>query len=497
MRLGKPLIPRTKVSTRRLSDVARHVIVPEGIVSTGWPAVRGTLGQLGISFDDWQQGAAQLILSKTADGQYATTVGGVTMAIPRQVGKTFMIGWIVFALCVIYPNLTVTWSAHKKDTADETFSGMKSMAATPGMANHIDRTPDNGTEQKIEFTNGSRVIFGARERGFGRGFTKVDIAVFDEAQILTERAVDDMVPAQSVSPNALTIMIGTPPRPIDPSEIFVEARRASRSGDAPDSLYIEFSADADADPDDRGQWRKANPSYPSRTKENSMLRLRRKLTPESFKREALGIWDEAGTGKAALGHDAWDDLAIESPDPDWPAACYAVDMSNDMSKVSIGIAEFADGSGLHLELVADAPFSEEGVPAVVDWLWERCKRRIPVVIDGYSPAKGVLEVPLKAKKMRVYVLGPQEYLQACAMLTNAVEKEKSVSHFGQETLDDSVKDLIQVPVKNKPGVFSWTYKDLESDISPARCISGAHYGALKFGKRRSAGSSKKRHAIVG
>ncbi|YCK81396.1 hypothetical protein M1D89_20365 [Arthrobacter sp. D3-18] len=310
----------TRSSTPTLFESARHVVVPEGIVSTGWPAVRNTLHELGISFDPWQQGSAQLILSKDADGLYATTVGGITISIPRQVGKTFMIGWIVFALCIIHPGLTVTWSAHKKDTADETFDGMKSMASLPLMTPHIDRTPDNGSEQKIEFTNGSRVVFGARERGFGRGFTKVDIVVFDEAQILTERAVDDMVPAQNASPNALTIMIGTPPKPIDPSEIFEEARRAALSGDSSDSLYIEFSADRNADPDDRSQWRRANPSYPSRTKEKSMLRMRRKLTKDSFLREAMGIWDELASRKNAFPAGAWEDCLIEDPSEDWPIA---------------------------------------------------------------------------------------------------------------------------------------------------------------------------------
>ena len=485
-----------KGSTPRLSDAARHVVVPEGIVSTGWPAVRNTLAELGIGFDPWQVGAAQLILSKDAEGYYATTVGGLTMSIPRQVGKTFMIGWIVFALCIIFPGLTVTWSAHKKDTADETFDGMKSMAASPKMIAHIDRTPDNGSEQKIEFTNGSRVIFGARERGFGRGFTKVDIVVFDEAQILTERAVDDMIPAQSVAPNALTVMIGTPPKPIDPSEIFEEARRAALSGDSTDALYIEFSADEHADLDDRKQWRKANPSYPHRTKEKAMLRLRRKLTPESFKREALGVWDKEGSRRTALNHDAWDARKIDSPDAAWQVACFAVDMSVDRQRISIGVVTFSGEATLHLELAVETPFAEEGIPAVVEWLWERASRRVPIVIDGLSPARDLLEVPLKTKKMKVFILGPQEYLQACAMLTNAVEKQKSVTHFGQSTLDDAIKVMVQEPVKGKPGIVKWTYADVEDDISPGRCISSAHYGALKFGRRRAADSGSKKHGFA-
>jgi hypothetical protein len=58
--------PPTKRGTRKLSDVARHVVVPTGIVSTGYPAVRDKCRDLGIVHDDWQQGLGRLILAKRA-----------------------------------------------------------------------------------------------------------------------------------------------------------------------------------------------------------------------------------------------------------------------------------------------------------------------------------------------------------------------------------------------------------------------------------------------
>ena len=110
--------------------------------------------------------------------------------------------------------------------------------------------------------------------------------MFDEAQILTEQAISDMVPATNTSPNALVLYIGTPPRPADPGEAFTERRRQALAGED-DMLYVEFSADRDADSDDRAQWRKANPSFPRRTSETSMLRMQRQLGKDSFRREAL------------------------------------------------------------------------------------------------------------------------------------------------------------------------------------------------------------------
>ncbi len=485
MLLVKQRTHQTKPSTRRLSDVARHVIVPDGIVSTGWPAVRDTLRELGITFDDWQQGASQLILSKSADGQYATTVGGVTASIPRQVGKTFFIGWIAFALCIIQRGVTVVWTAHRASTADETFKGMKSMAASSLMGPHIERVADNGSEQTIEFRNGSRVVFGARERGFGRGFTKLDVVVFDEAQILTERAIEDMVPAQNASANALTIMIGTPPRPIDPSEVFEDARRAALAGEAPDSLYIEFSADRDADITDRKQWRKANPSYPGRTNESAMLRMLRKLSADSFKREALGIWDEMDAHRSAIPAAAWKELAIDEVPAEWPLAAIGLDMNPERTHLSIAVAAFGP-EHVHVELV---PFDDLGSKAVVDWVYERAKRRIPVVIDAYSPARS-FEAELKKRGCLVRVMGAAELSQACGGLYDAVMVDESMTHFGQEALDKSLAGATKENFGHG-GAWKWNRKSFDVDLSPLMSATAAHFGAVKFGKRKSGDSGGK------
>lgn len=52
-------------------------------------------------------------------------------------------------------------------------------------------------------------------QGFGRGFDAVDVEIFDEAQILTVKALNDMIPATNVSPNPLIVFMGTPPQPGD------------------------------------------------------------------------------------------------------------------------------------------------------------------------------------------------------------------------------------------------------------------------------------------
>lgn len=43
-------------STPALSEAARYLAIPTGIVSTGFGKVRTITGRLGIRFDRWQEG---------------------------------------------------------------------------------------------------------------------------------------------------------------------------------------------------------------------------------------------------------------------------------------------------------------------------------------------------------------------------------------------------------------------------------------------------------
>jgi hypothetical protein len=398
------------------------------------------------------------------------------------VGKTFLVGAIIFALAIIHPGLTVIWTAHRFRTADETFESMRSMSKMKQLAGHIEKVTAGAGDQAIYFLNGSRILFGARESGFGRGFTEVDILVFDEAQTLTERAIDDMIPAQNASQNALTLMIGTPPKPSDPSEVFTNRRNDALNGTTTDVVYIEFSAERDSDMDDRAAWRKANPSYPHRTSEAAMLRMRRNLSEDSFRREALGVWDE-DLGGAPIPAGPWNDLARPREDvPEgWPLTAIGLDMNPERTKVTVGVAAKSE-TGIHLELAVDDEFSDSGSEALIEWVYSRARRRVPVVIDAYSPIRSI-EAALKKKGCKVFILGPSELSQACGGLYDAVMKDKAVSHIGQEQLDRSLAGSVKQKFGDG-GAWKWNRKNFDVDLTPIMAITCAHFGAVKFAKER-------------
>lgn len=472
---------RTGSLTPRLSEIARHVVFPKGITETVWPRVEAKCAEFGISFDLWQQGVGKIALGLDKSGKYAATVGGVVLSIPRQVGKTFLVGMIIIALCVLFPNLTVLWTAHRTRTSTMTFTTMQGMVRRKKIWPHVRAIRSTNGEQEIRFTNGSVIMFGAREAGFGRGFDAVDVEVFDEAQILSEKALEDMVPATNASKQetgALLFFMGTPPRPTDPGEEFTNRRSKAIGGKAKNMVYVEFSADDDADPDDHAQWEKANPSYPSRTPLESMQRMREQLTDDdSFRREAMGIWDAAGTPEV-IDAASWDRVKDAASMP-IERLTLAIDVAPGRGMTSVSLAgRRADGLW-HVEL-DDTRKGTEWVSAWVRSTSEK-NRLHAVVVDEMS---GLVE----NRRGRNYLVGTdvvvtlaaaegRDMAIACGKFFDGVmEAEPKVRHVDQPQLNVALSVARKRPLA---GAWAWNRKDETSDITPIVSATLALWGAQK------------------
>lgn len=503
-------------STLRLSEVARHVVIPEGIVDTLWFGVEERCREFGDTFDAWQDGLGQVTLGIREDGTFAATVGGVTYSIPRQVAKTFIVMRIVVALCTLYPGLTVLWTAHRLRTATMTFQKTKGMCLCRGVRKHLVPGRNLGTairdangEQEIPFANGSRILFGAREQGFGRGFDEVDVIVFDEAQILTEKALEDMVAATNQSRflhGALLFYMGTPPRPSDPGEVFAKRRAKALSAKegrpdfaepvaSGDAVYVECSADPEVGRpggpslDDPKQVETANPSYPHRTPRVAVARLRENLpSDDGWRREGLGVWDaEVGQVEKVATIEGWRSRIIV-PDPEWPVSAVGLDM-DPTGRLWVGIAQ-QGGDVVHVELDPDDVFAD-GVDATVGLLHRLCRRRLPVVMPPDSGAVA-LEAPMRGRGMKVYRLNIGEASQASAGLVQAI-KDESVGHLDDPVLEECVRGSARAENRSREGLVRWTIgRAGVMGGAPLYAVACARYGAVKWAPTPRTGRARGR-----
>lgn len=491
----------TKPSTQKLSEAARYVVAPKGVVSSGWPAVEAKCAEMGVKFRWWQKPIGQLILAKRADGKYASTVGGTGLSIPRQVGKTFLVGAIVFALCLLRPNLTVIWTAHRVRTAEETFKKMRAFAKRKRIAPHVANVVLGSGEEAIEFRNGSRILFGARAREFGRGFDEVDVLIFDEAQILGEVSLDAMVPATNQSrqeTGALLLFMGTPPKPTDEGDVFTRMRTEALSGEGDDTGWVEFGADEDFRPtqspapmleEDWAQIAKANPSFPDDTPREAILRMRKQLGPDSMLREGYGVWD-ANASAAEIDPLTWD--AIKDP------ASMAID------RLSLGISAAPDRSSASVSLAgqrADQKWHIEvdeqrgGLGWVVGHVVERCaKNKIrAVVIDAMDPAASLVD-DFKQAGILVTVTSTRDAATAFALVYDGATDSRDFRHIDQPQLNVALS--LARARKLQLGRV-WDPVNSLGDITPLTSATSALWGAKNSTvKKPTRKRTSERRAVV-
>lgn len=465
----------------RLKDVAKHFVANiSSAVSSDWPEVKAFLASLGIMFYLWQDDLSLLALARKADGTLLCGEDGMNLSTMRQVGKSFVFGWLFFGLCLLRPGTLVLWTAQRLATANETYRSLASMARDPRIRKLVSRiAKDHGNSGVIEFKNGSRIVFGSRDSGFGRGWTKVDVLMLDEAQSLTESAMEDMVPATAASSLGLVVLAGTPPRPSDRSETFRNARGlALESPETFDGVWVEFGApDGWDDPDDLEMLAAVNPAVRLGLVPLAAIRrmLRRLKDKGSKLREVFGVWD-ARRDDSGIDMADWDATLMDSS-PDTGALAYAVNMDTD-GYAAIGVAAKWPDGRMHVEIV-DSSYTPLGSGALVAWLAAR--KKVPVALLRSSMTQQ-LEPQLNAAGVKTTVATGNDFSTATSMFTTGVH-EGRITHYEQIPLDVAVTSATTRPIGTVGGV-AWDLSKQDAPMSPLVAVTLANWLAETAPKRK-------------
>ena len=456
-------------------DGATCQIIPDDLYTSGEPSLNRLAAAAGDRFDVWQRQINRIILAKSADGFWSAR--NTVLSIPRQTGKTYDIGWVAIHRAARTPGMRIVWTAQHFSVIKDTFESLCAIVLRPEMSGLVD--PDHGISraagtEEIRFRNGSRIFFRARERGALRGVKKIALLVIDEAQHLSDSAMASMLPTQNRAYNPQTIYMGTPPGPRDNGEAFTRLRDKTRAGRTHSTLYVEYAADRDADPLDRDQWRKANPSFPRRTSETSMLRMQRQLGKDSFKREALGIWDETTTSQA-INPEQWAKAATGTPNIKGLIG-YALDMKPDRRSLAIGGAvNHRDGTA-HIELRRFEATQSKGTQWAVDYIADHWPRTASVVIDSQSPAMSLL-ADLKARHVKVIVTNYSDMGRACGKFLDMLRDGK-LTHLPDDKAPALATAVANATTRSigKSGAVGWNPMGSDIDISPLVACTLALYG---------------------
>ena len=482
---------------------ARLLVLPKGRrqVFEGDDALDLAAGY-GLVADEWQAAAVRAWMGSRPRGGWAA--GRWAVSVARQNGKNAILE-VVELHMMVNLGLRILHTAHEVKTARKAFKRLQYFfgekvedpsARFPELNALVVELRRTNGQEAILLSNGGSIELGARTQGAGRGGS-FDVLVMDEAQELEDDELEALLPVVSAAPDPVTIMIGTPPAVIGRrGEPFVrwrvEAERAHKAGGKSDGLvWVEHSPAGDPDlmgpvelarfVADRKNWALGNPAWGARIRTKTIEDEFRSMSPRSFARERLNMWPDVTALESAFDMDAWGKLVEPAPSEDWPLRAVGLDMNPERTEISLSaVVERADGR-FHVELV-DTAEAGDGLDdqALVDWVWRRCRRRVPVVMDAFSPIRSV-EPLLKQRKMKVFVLSGGELAQACMGWVDSVRSAR-ISHFGQEHLDSAARAAVRAPF-GKNGAFKFVRKDDMSQISELYSAVAALFGATKFGAR--------------
>lgn len=477
-----------------------HLDEPDMTHADGAIALSAGYGHV---LDNWQEDVLRCWMPCQPGGTWqrpawAASTWGVSVA--RQNGKNGALeAFELYAMAVL--GLRIAHTAQKLKTAQAHFKRMLKFfgaeaedprAPFPELNALVKEIRKTNGEQAIVLNNGGVLEISARSSNSIRG-ESFDVLVVDEAQEYEVQHQEAAEPAISASPSGhpVTIYLGTPPKDVgERGEPFVKVRYAVVTGQTKKTAWIEWSVAGDPDmmtteeleafARDRHNLLAANPAFPHRFTEDAWEGELERWAPRTICRERFNMFPKPkARNERLIAQSAWDERQIEGDTTAMKLAAIGLDMNPERTKVTITMAYWAT-FGLHIEVAADAPFGEAGSDHLADWIRKRARRRVPVVLDAFSPARS-LEARLKQRKMLVRVLDSSEWGQACMAFADAV-RDGEMSHYGQTQLTLSALGAVKEPM-GKGGAWKIARQSLDVDLAPVISAVCAHFGGIKFARR--------------
>lgn len=402
------------------------------------------IASCGQELDEFQVLLTCLTLATLSGRLAASEVGGL---IARQNGKG---GWLeaVAIWSLFEPYLygvlegrknTTLWTAHELKTSDEAWARVKSLIeANPDLAAEV-KTWNGGLTGThiIELRDGSRLIFLARSKSSGRGFSPRRI-IFDEAQELPALAFRAMMYATSAQgARRQIIFAGTVPSEDNDAAIWTGVRDRGRSGKLGRLAWAEWTPQGSDDPrtpPDPTDWQaraEANPALGSRILHDTIDEEweAAQADLEGFMRERMSVWPGGGAGSFLFPK--WADRASKSCGTP-TAFSVTCDLKrkglylggSDGASIGIVTPKAFEGSGAWVPMTSLDLFVEEVA---------RIAGELPVCLQEKGPAWHIRDA-LETAGARVLPVTFEEFVELGADLERRIEAG-DLSHAGHPDLD--------------------------------------------------------------
>lgn len=435
---------------------------PQVVTSAGEEAIE-FVESCGLVLDDWQKWCVTNCLSERSDGRWAAFENCII--VPRQNGKNEIVAAIQLACIYLFEDRLLVHSAHRFDTASEHFLRLRQLIEESHELRRLllpgDRSwvTANGKEA-IRFNTGQRILFKARSRGGGRGFSG-DKIFLDEAYDLPPAAMGAMVPTLSTRPMAQIYYTSSSPH-ADSTILHSLIRRAETpSGD--DRLFVAaWLNNSDVDPWSIDAAYAANPAMGIRISEEYVRDERQMMLADQgmmaeYLRERLGVPDIADSAQGLINVAQWSSLADPQSQIAEPVRI-ALELSPDRKHASFAAAGRRSDQLVHVELI-DRFTGTAGIVDRAAELWERW--RTPIIVDPAGPAGSMIAL-LAERGVEVHETSVRELTQSVGWFIDAVA-QGDLRHLGQGPLDAAVAAVRRRTVGD---AWAWARASNSADVTP-------------------------------
>jgi hypothetical protein len=457
------------------------------------------LDAYGIRLKPWQKLILYrwLAVELDEDGQWKWVNPDCGLLVPRQNGKSeLMIARIIGGM--IFLGEALIYTAQSDNTVSEIKRRVQQFFYDAEAEIRDMLTEEFDKEPKsldyIELRNRGRCVFRTRTRTNGLGSTN-DVLLIDEAQEETDAQQEAILPTISAGKknNYQVIRVGTPPTGSTTGTVFIRIRKNVIDGKVADVCWQEWSVASITDPNDEDAWYATNPSLGYFLQLSAVRKEASQMAIDSFNKMRLG-WIAGVESQRAFTDDQWLPLAVPKitlPVP--PVLVYAIKFAPDGSATSLAVGVLMEAPDkVHIEIIERRPRSA-GTGWLTRWLlqnnrWRYAKK---VIIDGASGTQLLVEELVRSDRRiskRILTPNVKEAGAAYAAFNDAIEN-KLLTHYDQPGLNVSIKTVKRRDI-GRDGMFGYASMNPDIQSDPVEAAAFAYYGAVRFGKDKTGGSSQ-------
>ena len=319
---------------------------------------------------------------------------------PRQNGKNEVIqARSIYGACIL--GETILHTAHQLATSKDAFKRAKqAVQSTPALLAEVEQIYNGNGDWSITFKNGGGIYYRARTKDAGRGLTKINLVILDEAQEIKQDELAASLPGLGAAEFSQVWYSGT--AGLSYSEFWWGVRRESiiaehENREVVGTFRVEHSAETwtvvkdkhsedgyniifdPVDPSDRELWFMVNSSLRAGRQTEAFFAEQIKasrLGKKRFAREHLNVWDtlkgHGSKNQTKLTRKQYFE-AVEVSSEIKSNLVLSIAVSEDESTTTIVASGRNKDKKIHVETIAKEP----GIVWVEKFLAERVKTHKP------------------------------------------------------------------------------------------------------------------------